>query len=116
LTFPFNTQPTLWLGVWLDSQLTRKEQHAIRLKEGKKVLGRLRRLTGQIGLVPVNCPKVMTACIQSIAMFRSELWQKGEGVEGTIVRTEELQSVVNKQAQAVTGCFQTTNMGALALE
>jgi hypothetical protein len=49
-------------------------------------------------------------------MFGSELWWKGEGVEGTIGRAEELQTGVNKQARAVMGCFQTTKMGALALE
>jgi hypothetical protein len=49
-------------------------------------------------------------------MFGSELWWKGEGVEGTIGRAEELQTVVNKQARAVTRCFQTTNLGALAME
>jgi len=58
----------------------------------------------------------MTACIQSIAMFGSELWCKGDKVAGTIGRAEELQTLVNKQARAVTGCFQTTNMGALAME
>jgi hypothetical protein len=58
----------------LDSQLTLKEHHAIRLKEGEKACGRLRRLTGQMGLALVNCRKVMTACIQSVAMFGSELW------------------------------------------
>jgi hypothetical protein len=42
----FNTEATRWLGVWLDSQLTLKEHHAIRLKEGKKALGRLHRLIG----------------------------------------------------------------------
>jgi hypothetical protein len=59
---PFNTDATRWLGVWLDSQLTLKEHHAIRLKEGRKALGRLCRLTGQMGLVPANCRKVMTHC------------------------------------------------------
>jgi hypothetical protein len=112
----FNTAATRWLGVWLDSQLTLKGHHAIRLKEGKKALGRLRRLTGQMWLAPVNCQKVMTACIQSVAMFGSELWWKGDGVEGTIERAQELQVMVNKQARAVTGCFGTTNQGALAME
>jgi len=113
---PFNTEATRWLGVWLDSQLTLKEHHAIRLKEGKKAMGRLRRLTGQMGLSPVNCRKVMTACVQSVAMFGSELWWKGDGVEGTKGRAEELQVAVNQQARAVTGCFGTTNRGALAME
>jgi hypothetical protein len=91
-----------------------KEHHAIRLKEGKKALGRLRRLTGQMGLAPINCRKVMTACIQSVTMFGSELWWKGDGVEKN--REQELQVVVNKQARAVTGCFGTTNLGVLAME
>jgi hypothetical protein len=72
----------------LDSQLTLKSHHAIRLKEGKKALGRLPRLTGQMGLAPVNCRKVMTACIQSVAMFGSELWWKGDRVEGTMERCQ----------------------------
>jgi len=31
-----------------------------------------------MGLSPTNCRKVMTACIQSDAMFGSELWWKGD--------------------------------------
>jgi len=34
------------------------------------------RLTGQMGLSPANCREVMTACIQSVAMFGWELWWK----------------------------------------
>jgi len=43
---PFNKQATRWLGVWLDSQLTLKEHHAIRPKDGKKAMAKLRRLAG----------------------------------------------------------------------
>jgi hypothetical protein len=113
---PFNTTATRWLGVWLDSQFTLKEHHAMGLKEGKKALGRLRRLTGQMGLAPINCRKVITACIQSVTMFGAELWWKGDGVMGTKERATELQTLVNKQARAVTGCFGMTNMGAPAVE
>jgi len=109
---PFNSEATCWLGVWLDSQLTLKEHHAVRLKEGKKAMERLRQLTGQMGLSPANCCKVMTACIQSVAMFGSDLWWKGDRVDGTIGRAEELQKEVNKQTRAVTGCSRTTNCGA----
>ena len=112
----FNPKATRWLGVWLDSLLTLKEHHAVRLKEGKKAMERLRRFTGQMGLSPANCRKVMTVCIQSVAMFGSELWWKGDRVNGTIGRAEELQKEVNKQAWAVTGCFRTTNCRALAME
>jgi len=49
-------------------------------------------------------------------MFGSELWWKGDRVDGTIGRAKELQKEVNKQARAVTGCFRTTDYGALAME
>jgi len=42
----------------------------------------LRRLTWQVGLSPTNCRKVMTACIQSVAMFDAELCWKGEATIG----------------------------------
>ena len=110
---PFNKEATRWLGVWLDSQLTLKEHHATRMKHGRKAMTQLCRLTGQMGLSPANCRKVMTACVQSVAMFGAELWWKGDLVEGTIGRAKELQLLVNQEARATTGCFRTTNLGAL---
>jgi len=79
-------------------------------------MARLRWLTGQMGLSPANCRKVMTVCIQSIAMFGSELWWKGDHVRGTTVQADELQLLVNQKARATTGSFQTTNLGALSME
>jgi len=79
-------------------------------------MARLHRLTGQVGLSPANCRKVMTACIQSVTMFGSELWWKGDYVPGTIGRADEMQLLVNQQARATTGCFRTTNLGALSME
>jgi hypothetical protein len=69
----FNKVATCWLGVWLDSQLTLKEHRAVRLESGRNTITRLRRLTGLMGLSPVNCRKFMTSCTQSVAMFGAEL-------------------------------------------
>jgi len=113
---PFNKEATRWLGVWLDSQLTLKEHHATRLKSGRNAMTRLRRLTGKMGLSPINCRRVMMACVQSVAMFGAELWWKGGNVRGTTGRAEELQLLVNQQARATTGAFRTTNLGALSME
>ena len=113
---PFNKEVTRWLGVWLDSQLTLREHHATRLRSGRKAMVRLRRLTGRMGLSPTNCRRVMTACVQSVAMFGAELWWKGGNARGTTGRAEELQLLVNQQARAVTGTFRTTNLGALSME
>jgi hypothetical protein len=61
---PFNKKATRWLGVWLDSQLTLRDHQRTMLKKGWKALGQVRRLTGQLGLTPSNCRKVLTACVQ----------------------------------------------------
>jgi ribonuclease HI len=86
------------------------------MKKGRKALVRLRRLAGQMGLTSGNCRKVMTACVQSVAMYGMELWWKGEGKPGMRSGVGELQKLVNQEARAVTGCFRTTNLGALAME
>jgi len=80
---PFNKEVTRRLGIWLDAQLSLKEHHATRMKEGRKAMTRLRRLTGQMGLSPANCRKVMMACVQSTTMFGAELWWKGDYTTGT---------------------------------
>jgi len=113
---PFNKEATRWLGIWLDAQLSLKEHHATRMKEGRKAVTRLRRLTGQMGLTPANCRKVMTACVQSATMFGAELWWKGDYTTGTQGRAEEIQRLINQEARATMGCFRTTNLGALPME
>jgi len=57
----------------------------------------------------------MIACAQSIAMFGSELWWKGDRA-GTKGRADDIQKLANQEARAATGCFRTTNAGALAME
>jgi len=92
---PFNKAAARWLGIWLDSQLTLKEHHATRLKDGRNTMSRLKRLAGQMVFSPENCRKVLTACIQSVAMFGAELWWEGTEKQGTIGRANELQLLVN---------------------
>jgi hypothetical protein len=53
----------------------------------------------------------MTACIQSVAMFGSELWWKGDQARGTIGQANQLQLLVSQETRATTGCFRTTNLG-----
>jgi len=112
----FNKETTRWLGVWLDSHLTLRDHQKVMLKKGRKAWARLKRLTGQMGLTAGNCRKVMTACVQSVAMYGSELWWKGEGKQGMAGGAAELHQLVNLEAWAVTGCFRTTNQAALGNE
>jgi len=76
----------------------------------------LKQLTGQMGLSLANCRRVISACIQSVAMFGVELWYKGDNIRRTTGRTEELQLLVNREAWATMGAFRMTNLGALSME
>jgi len=113
---PFKKEATCWLGVWLHTQHTLKSHRASRLKEGRKAMARLQRLTEQARLVPANCREVMTACVQSATMIMAELWWKGGHAQGTIGQADQLQRLINQEARATTCCFRTTNLGALSME
>jgi hypothetical protein len=113
---PFSKEATRWLGIWLGPQLTLRNQQKLMMKKGRNAQARLRRLAGQTGLTSGNCRKVMSACVQLVAMYGSEVWWQGEGGQGMASGAAELQKLVNLEARAVTGCFQTTNQGALASE
>jgi len=76
---PFNNEATRWLRIWLDSHLTLGDHQRIMMKKGRSALARLRRLAGQIGLTSGNCRKIMTAFVQSVAIYGTELWWKDEG-------------------------------------
>jgi len=58
----------------------------------------------------------MTACVQFVAMFGAELWQKGDQVQRTMSQADELQLLVNQEVWVTTGCFRTTNLGDLSME
>jgi len=58
----------------------------------------------------------MTACVQSATIFGAELWWKGDLLTGTQGQVDEIQLLVNQEARATTGCFWTTNLGALSME
>jgi len=94
----FNKETTRWLGVWLDSHLMLRDHQKVMLKKGRKAWVRLKRLMGQMELTAGNCCKVMTACLQSVAMYGSERWWKGEGNPGMAGGAAELQKLVNLEA------------------
>jgi len=76
----------------------------------------LRWLAGQMGVPSANRRKATAARIQSVAMFGSELWWKGDQTQGTSGQANELQLLVDREARATTGRFRTTDLGALSME
>ena len=94
----FNKEATRWLGICLASQLLLKQHHAIRMKEGRKAMTSLRRLTGRWALAG-QMQETHDGLFQSVIRFGSQLWWKGDHVTGTIDRAEELRLLVNQEAR-----------------
>lgn len=107
----FNDRATRWLGIWLDSGLTFATHINERLKKAHAAQARIRGLTKSYGLPPGLVRKIEIAAVQSIALFGAEIWWRGQKTH-----QEELQKLLNKQARAITGMYQSTPIGPLMSE
>jgi hypothetical protein len=65
----FNSKPTRWLGVWMDKKLNFQHHHQIVMTKVKKGQGRVKGITGRLGLKPENAKKVQLAAVQSVALY-----------------------------------------------
>jgi ribonuclease HI len=109
----FNHEATRWLGVWLDSHLTLQEHHNKMMNKARRAEARVRSLGGKFGLTPENVRKIQIAAVQAVALYGSELWW---GESGMTRRMDDLQKLVNRQAQSITGMLKSTPAGPLVKE
>jgi len=72
---------------------------------------RVKSLMMKKGLSPEGCQRIQVAAVQAIALYRAELWWKGQRN-----RAQQVQQILNEQCRRVTGCFRTTPQGALMNE
>ena len=76
----------------MDRKLNFQQHHEVVMTKAKKVQGRVKGITGRLGLRPENAKKVQIAAVQSVALYGSELWWDGQ-----IGREHELQKLINKR-------------------
>ena len=108
----FNKEATRWLGIWMDAQLTLKEDHNQCMKKSRAAEATLGTLTKTYGVVPENVGAVQLSCVQAVALYGSELWWDPKDV----ARREDLQLLLNRQARSLLGVLPTTPRGALLRE
>ena len=107
-----NTQVTCWLGVWMDADLTFKEQHNRCMKNARAAEARLGTLTMTFS-IDLECEKaVQVACVQAVAQCGSELWCDPKEVG----EWDNLQLPLNRQARSILGAPTTTPRCALLRE
>lgn len=92
-TVPFNKEAARWLGIWQDSQLLPTDHLDIRLKDGNRAMARLHRLTGQMGLSPANCRKVMG--LHHPSKLTAAVGQPGDKSDDRILPDNQHRGTVN---------------------
>jgi len=104
----FHKEATRWLGVWMGSHLTFKEHHNRCMKKARAAQARLRALRKMHGIVPERVGGVQIACVQAVALYRSEMWWDPR----EIGRQEDFQPPLNREAGSTMGALPPTPMRA----
>jgi len=96
----------------MDVHLTLKEHNNRCMKKVRGAEASLRTLTMTYGVVAESIRAIQGACVQVVALYRSELWWDPKKVR----RQDNFQLLLNRQARSVLGALPTTPRGALMLE
>jgi ribonuclease HI len=107
----FNREATRWLGIWLDAGLSLKAHYETCLRKARNAEARVQSLCQAQGLPPGLARRIQVAAVQSVALFGAELWWRGQKD-----RLDGIQTMINRQARAVTGMLKTTPVGPLVKE
>ena len=99
------------MGIWLDNGLSFKAHYQIRLQKAKTAENRLKSIAGNHGLSPGLVRRIQIAVVQSIALYGSEIWWKGQKTWA-----EDIQRLINRQARSITGALKTSPIGPLIKE
>ena len=93
----------------MDAHLTFKEQHNRCTKKASAAEARLRTLTKTNRVVLGSVRAVQIACVQTVALYGSELWWDTKEVG----RQDDLQLLLNQQARSILGALPMKPRGAL---
>jgi len=96
----------------MESHLTFKEQHNQCMKMASAAEARLRTITKKYSVFPVSVRTVQVACVQAVALYRSELRCDPREVG----RRDDLQPLLNPQVRSILGALVTTQQSALMRE
>ena len=107
----FNREATRWLGIWLDSALTLRENRQRCLGRARKAEARIRRLVTAHGVPPASARDLQSAVVQGTLLYAAELtWNGRRGMEG------EYQAAINRMGHASLGVFRSTPLGIVTAE
>jgi hypothetical protein len=94
----YNKGATRWLEMWMDSAFNFNEHFTKRMAKAAQKEKELQRLHGKYGMTPCNIRNIMTATVQSTALFRAEIWWRNQKD-----KAKKVQKMINRHARAITG-------------
>lgn len=107
----FIKKPTCQLGIQLDSQLKFIAHINKRLTKAKSAEIQIKHLRSTYGLASGLKQRIQIVAVQSITLYRAELWWKNQKNHKC-----KVQKLINYQAQAITGMYSITLIQALISE
>lgn len=107
-TIYFKKEATRWLGVWLDSNPNFVFHVNERMKKAKAAEGQIKGLSKTYGLCPRLVQRIQIAAVQSVVLYRAELWWKGQKNY-----EKDLQILINRRARSITGIYRSSPISPL---
>ena len=99
----FAAEATRWVGVWLGSTLTLRENRRRRLDEARQAEARIRRIVNLYGVSLSAARNLKIALAQGTILYAAELiWSGQSEVEG------EYQRAINQMARSTLGAVRPT--------
>ena len=82
-TVQFALEDTIWLGIWLNSVLTLRENWGQRIGKARQAEARLHSIVSQYGVPPGPARMLSMSLMQGTMLYSVELtWNGQSGVEG----------------------------------
>ena len=92
----FDKEATRWLGIWLDSQLKFTAHINEKVQRAQTAEIQIKGLTRTYKLAPALIRRIQIAAVQSIVLYRAELWWKGQKT----MRPQFKNCLLDKQEQS----------------
>lgn len=107
-TIPYNRRATRWLGIWIDSRLSFRENTIVSAARVKKAETRLASFVRRNGVPPLSARHLQEVIIGSTLMYGSEVTWRGQA----FMRVS-IQRAINRMSRSSLGVLRSTPIAFL---
>ena len=104
----YNCKATRWLGIWIDSRLSFRENTDISAKRARRAEARLTSFMKRNGVPPLSASHLQEAIVGSTLMYGAEVTWRGQGF-----MRDSVQLAINRMSRASLGVLRPTPVSFL---